>query len=252
MPWLPNGEHWRRPIKWFKHMADASNDDFMEELEEKFGLEGYARWWKTLEIIAKSMDKNPAFPGAIHTVDKWCQFLKCKRKVLLSFLEHSGNKSKMKWKQNENIITIEIPNILKLRDEYYRKSGHTPEHSAPEAEANKDKELNTTPLPPNEDSEMQEKIEIPKHNLKPKKKELNNIDFDAAAAACCSIIQRRLLAPSDALLLKQWLTHYDFHGFIMPIIAEKAVRHQNNHFGKAPASLQYFKDAIEEAGRAAP
>lgn len=233
-------------MKWLKHMADASDDEFMEELEEKFGLEGYARWWKTLEIIAKAMDKNPAFPGAVHTVDKWCQFLKCKRKVLLSFLEHSGNKSKMKWKQNDNIITIEIPNILKLRDEYYRKSGHAPEHSAPEAEADTEERLKTTPLPPEPENLEMALIEVPKHNLPPVKKGFNNFDFDAAAAACCSILQRRILTPSDAQLLRVWGSLYDFKLFVLPILADKAVRHQRSNHGKSPASLQYFSAAIDE------
>jgi hypothetical protein len=114
-------------MKWFKHYSDASDDDFIESLEEKFGLEGYARWWKILEIIAKGMDKNPSDPTASHPMQKWCSLLRAKPKVLLSFLEHSGNKSRMKWKQNGNIIEISVPNLLKIRDEYTRKSGHTPD-----------------------------------------------------------------------------------------------------------------------------
>jgi len=41
-------------MKWFKHYTDSSDDEFIAGLEEKFGLIGYARWWKLLETIAKA------------------------------------------------------------------------------------------------------------------------------------------------------------------------------------------------------
>jgi hypothetical protein len=47
-----------RILKWFKHYTCSSDDEFIAGLEEEFGLEGYARWWKLLEAIAKQMDKT--------------------------------------------------------------------------------------------------------------------------------------------------------------------------------------------------
>ncbi len=114
-------------MRWFKHFSDASDDDFIESLEEKFGLEGYARWWKILEIISKAMDKNPCDPSASHPMKKWCQLLKAKPKILLTFLAHSENLGRICWEQNENIIIIKVPKLLKLRDEYSRKSGYSPD-----------------------------------------------------------------------------------------------------------------------------
>jgi len=47
-------------MKWFKHFTDASDDDFLQTIEDIFGLEGYARWWKLLEVIA-----GVAFPKGL-------------------------------------------------------------------------------------------------------------------------------------------------------------------------------------------
>jgi len=30
-------------MKWFKHMSDASDDEFVSALEDEFGLEGYEK-----------------------------------------------------------------------------------------------------------------------------------------------------------------------------------------------------------------
>ena len=111
-------------MRWFKHYSDASDDAFIEGLEDKFGWEGYGRWWKLLEIIAKSMDKN-SDPSAEHSWVKWQSLLKGKRNKLDSFLIHCQNEMKINLEQNGNILKINCPKLLELRDEYNRKSGHT-------------------------------------------------------------------------------------------------------------------------------
>lgn len=113
-------------MKWFRHMTDASEDEFVVELESLFGLEGYARWFKLLEVIARQMDQSSKCSVA-YPWSKWQTFLKGKRKKLETFLEHSQNKQKIFLKQNGNILEISCPKLLKLRDEYSRKSGHTPD-----------------------------------------------------------------------------------------------------------------------------
>lgn len=110
-------------MHWFKHFCAASDDDFIEELEDKFGLEGYARWWKLLEVIGRGMDKKHPDPSASHSVVKWCSLLKAKRKQLTCFLVYCEKQVKINLQQTENVLTITCPNLLKLRDEYIRKSG---------------------------------------------------------------------------------------------------------------------------------
>lgn len=260
-------------MKWFKHLADASNDDFVEELEEALGLEGYARWWKMLEIIAAGMEKDRNDPSAIHTVGKWCEKLKSKRKILAGFLEFCAKKGKIKvflfdnktetfkecsgnvpgmfQESNGNVVKITCAKMLELRDEYSRKSGVAPDNVAQEAEAeaNKDTDINTTPLPPPiVDNFVEEEKCVEVRAQSPAKKEsIINNNFDAAAAACCHLLRKRMLAPSDNGILMRWLKdHEDFEGFVLPIIAEKARKYADNNGGKTPTSLKYFEEAIRE------
>ena len=51
-------------MRWFKHMTDASDDEFVAAVESRFGLEGYARWWKLLEAVAKQTPLIPVEPLA--------------------------------------------------------------------------------------------------------------------------------------------------------------------------------------------
>lgn len=104
-------------MKWFKHYSDASEDEFIAELEDEFGLEGYARWWKLLEVIAKQMDETDRC-YAEYSWQNWQRFLKAKRNKLETFLEHSQNKRKIKLEQTGNKLRIICPKLLELRDNH--------------------------------------------------------------------------------------------------------------------------------------
>lgn len=227
-------------MKWFRHISNASDNDFIEGLEDEFGLAGYARWFKLLEVIAIGMDKTDKC-HAEHTVDKWCGYLKAKRKIMVSFLFHCENKMKIKQEQNGNIIKITCPKLLELRDDYTRKSGHCTESlRTVEAEADNKKEYNLTSSLPNS---AREKIPIPSHNLKPKKDFKN--DFEIAAAACCALLHRRSLSPVDADILRGWCKLYDFEA-VKAILVDKATTFSEKNNGASPASLSYFCEAVKE------
>ncbi|NIQ00979.1 MAG: hypothetical protein GWM98_11620 [Nitrospinaceae bacterium] len=143
-------------MKYFKHFCDASdNDDFISELEELFGLEGYARWFKLLEAVGGQMKKDGE-PAASFSWTKWQTKLKGKRNKLETFLEHCQNKSKLNLKLSGNILEIRIPNMKKIKDEYSRRSGHAPDKLPPIDQRAKSKEQKaegeggekTTPPPP--------------------------------------------------------------------------------------------------------
>jgi hypothetical protein len=106
-------------MRWFKHFSDASNDEFISDMEDEFGLIGYARWWKMLEVIAGQMDETNKHSAA-YPEKKWCRLLQCKPKVLTAFLECTNNAGKTKIKQNGNIIEIFCPKLLELRDNHSR------------------------------------------------------------------------------------------------------------------------------------
>lgn len=147
-------------MRWFKHMSDASEDEFLAELEDLFGLEGYARYFKLLEAIAIRMKRGSTSCSTALPWSKWQEILKGKRKKLETFLEHLENKQKIFLKCSGNILEIGIPNLLKYRDEYQKKSGHAPDKLRPkstETETEEEKKEKTgkketgrkRPLPPN-------------------------------------------------------------------------------------------------------
>lgn len=104
-------------MKWFKHDSDCFMSEGVDALIEAEGFSGYGRWMRLLEIVAFKMDETNRC-HAEYSIQKWCSFLGLKQKKLISFLELTENKLKTKVVCFENIIRIEIPNLLKKRDNY--------------------------------------------------------------------------------------------------------------------------------------
>lgn len=109
----------RLNMKWFKHETDSLMSEGIEYLIEKEGMAGYGRWNRLLEIVAFKMDESNKC-SVEYPISKWCSLLKLKKKKLISFLELTHNQLKTKVTNSENIIRIEIPNLLKKRDNYTR------------------------------------------------------------------------------------------------------------------------------------
>lgn len=253
-------------MKYFKHMANASNDDFIEVIERQFGLDGYARWWKLLEAIAGSMSKHQNEPYASHDIRQWCAILKGKRKAVMKFLDfcvgrgkidvnffdpvsgtnadHSRNNLSLIPESNEFVLKITCPKMLDLRDEWTRRSVVAQEKLSIQAEA--DIECNIKPpLPP---------LKPPMGNLNPETlfqklelKEVKNVnDFAAAAAACCRLLNKRTLSSVDDAVLAGWIERYDFSDDIVPFLLEKTEKFMEKNMGKRPGSLSYFSAGLRE------
>ena len=43
-------------MRWFKHMTNARNDDFVRELLYEFGSDGAWAWFGTIEIICEGLE----------------------------------------------------------------------------------------------------------------------------------------------------------------------------------------------------
>jgi len=135
-------------VRWFKHMTDASDDEFIAAVESRFGLEGYARWWKLLEAVAKQTKKSNR-PEATYSWPRWEAILHGRRKQLREFLsglvELSGSNGvatgllgvsnevargfvpRIYINDTGELLTVGVPKLLKFRDEYSQKSGQAQE-----------------------------------------------------------------------------------------------------------------------------
>ena len=134
-------------MKWFKHMTNASDDEFIAALEGEFGIAGYAHWFKMLEVIAKQMDKTDrcfaTYPQAY-----WQQVLGFKQgKKLQTFLKFCETFGKVNVELMKSSLKIECPKLLKLKDEYAQKSGQTPPQTS-EAETETDNNLHRSEIKP--------------------------------------------------------------------------------------------------------
>lgn len=112
-------------------MTGSSDDEKLSELIAECGLEGYGFWWRLLEIVAAQMAKNDEKCSAAYPLSQWSRLLYCHHHRVSKYVgklgvigivtvgyESSNGTSK---------IRVTIPNLLKYRDEYTKKSGQAPE-----------------------------------------------------------------------------------------------------------------------------
>ncbi len=173
-------------MKYIKHISDSSNDDFIVELEDAFGLEGYARWWKLLEAIAAQMKTSEDYTLA-YPWSKWQIILKGKRKKLEIFLEHcqekqkiflkhSQNVSETNGKSSGNILEISCPKLKEIKDNYTRDleaSTKLPSRLKEEVKENEEEKGNHHSSYYDEDMETALYILSKIQNIQPKFKEPN-------------------------------------------------------------------------------
>lgn len=133
-------------MRWTKHLSMAHADAALALLLEEYGAEAYGVYWLMIEDIAAPMEKEKLLPVATHSWVKWSQICHCSVRVFKSIACRMEEKSLINIKSIDDRLQIEIPNILKYKDEYAKKSGQTPEQEQIQKEIQKEKELK--PLTP--------------------------------------------------------------------------------------------------------
>ena len=104
-------------MKWFKHETDAKDSEKLKAIIAEFGFEGYGRWFRIMEIVAEKMDDS----NRCHYEQsewEWCSNLKAKRKQLTCFLKATEKQMLCKVVRSGEQLRINIPNLLKKRDNY--------------------------------------------------------------------------------------------------------------------------------------
>ena len=98
-------------------------------LLERHGGEGYGAYWLIVEDIAAAMDAGKMSPEAIHTEQKWAQICHVSTRTLRNLLQTMSKHLAKVEQTTDNRIRIAVPNILKYKDEYSKKSGQYQEQS---------------------------------------------------------------------------------------------------------------------------
>lgn len=137
-------------MKWFRHMTCSYNDERLSAIVDTLGMEGYGFWWRILEVVAEKLDETGDCSCSF-SAKKWGNFFGFSAKKFEKFVRIFQNFEIFEVKFSENHITVNIPKLLKYRDEYSRKkvkkSGQTPDKN-PQVDTDTEEEyINIHPLP---------------------------------------------------------------------------------------------------------
>lgn len=114
-------------MRWFKHMTATRRDERIASLIDEHGFEGYGIFWAVLEIIAEQMPRGEARYEVRYSLKRWGQLLGCHHNKVKKYLSLLGVHGLVRVEWTEDLIIVSAPNLMKYRDEYSKKSGHTPE-----------------------------------------------------------------------------------------------------------------------------
>lgn len=108
-------------MKWFKHDTDAQDSEGLSWLVDKYGFEGYGRWFRILEIVASRMDETNNCE-ATYSASAWAKRLlmtppSFRRWVVAVSPPLRGEVTETE-KEGVVYVTVRIPNLLKKRDNY--------------------------------------------------------------------------------------------------------------------------------------
>lgn len=104
-------------------MTDTWDDEKIASVVGDHGLEIYGFWWRLLEIIGKQMDGTGRRCSATYSAKTWGKFAGISAKKFQKFAGILEEKKIISTKNGQNEITVEIPNLLKYRDEWSRRIG---------------------------------------------------------------------------------------------------------------------------------
>jgi hypothetical protein len=140
-------------MRWMKHLALASEDEKIAVLIEQHGPEGYGMYWLLLETVAASMQPKSDACDLTYSELRWSQKLRSSVRKTRSILRSmhdlrlivllalpgdrqivplsSTDLRPISTQSTGNRLRIEVPNLLKYRDEYSEKSRHVADKVPP-------------------------------------------------------------------------------------------------------------------------
>lgn len=153
-------------MKWFKHMVNTVNDEKIADLIDRCGIEGYGYYWRVLEVIADQMDKTDKCE-VVYSMSQWGRLLYSHPNKVRHVVDVMGDIGLIRSTRDGDKLRVTSPNLLKYRDEYSKKSGHSPDklrtNSGLRTEAETDTEVQT-------ETDTEKKTEVVTPTPKPKAK----------------------------------------------------------------------------------
>ena len=113
-------------MRWLKHMTATPQDEKISRLIAEYGHAGYGVWWLVLEIVARGLEGSRE-PSVTYPISTWAHLLFIRGSHVVQTLVKLQLTHLVTLERTGDDITVTIPNLLKYRDEYSRKSGQTPD-----------------------------------------------------------------------------------------------------------------------------
>lgn len=130
-------------MKWMKHLTAASDDEKIAKLVDKGGLAAYGLYWRVNEIIAAHMEGQEPSCSVSYSIAKWSRLLGVRGANVERQLRDLGATGVATIERRGDDITATNRNLLKYRDEYSKKSGHTPDNVPPRTDTEVEEEVDT-------------------------------------------------------------------------------------------------------------
>ncbi len=134
-------------VRWFKHMTASHLDEKLSRLLDSSGLAGYGAWWLVLEIIAGEMGKDDPRCSVEHSLTRWSRLLDSHPNQVKKYLGSMQGAGLVDLECIERRYRVSVPNLLKYRDEYSKKSGHTPKSRRTNSSSESEAEIETESEP---------------------------------------------------------------------------------------------------------
>ena len=114
-------------MRWLKHMTSTRQDEKIARLISKHGMAAYGLYWSVIEIVASALDsKTHPEPSISYPISRWAALLQVHPPNVRRQLAALGAEGLLELTCTATEIKLTIPNLLKYRDEYSQRSGHTP------------------------------------------------------------------------------------------------------------------------------
>ena len=160
-------------MRWFKHLTLAHDDTAIAVVLELFGPEGYGIYWLMLEHVAAGIEKNSVLiPSRTHSAVEWSKICACSARRLRQFCEKATelrlicaqtapDLRRFSSRRVADRLQIDIPKLLKYRDEYSKKSGQTPVQDREQIQIQRENKVE----PPSPPSPKNGSGRVPRRNL---------------------------------------------------------------------------------------
>ncbi len=107
-------------------MTATRRDERIAALIDHDGYEGYGFYWGVVEVVAEQVPPGSNKFEVGYSPKRWGQLLGCHHNKAEKYLRTLGVHGLVTFKSVNGLLWVGVPNLLKYRDEYSKKSRHAP------------------------------------------------------------------------------------------------------------------------------